>query len=344
MYEGSNVLGPDYGVVPARPPVVGFQGTARQAGVFAGNGKNFYVDPNHAVANDENDGTDPNAPMATLQGLIDRTVATNAGTSTKTPIIEDWDNIWVIGHLAESVSILSAATMGNYCNLIGIGNNHFFPWWQSGAADEPCFIMGCNGWRVSGFRFGVPTAAAAIVLPAGGQAPYPAAATGTRCFISGNFFDGSIEGTGIYGIDLYGAPWDVTIENNHFGLIANAANTATAIVSTNTGFANARATKILNNWFFENDNDIVASLNMGRVEGNVFSLGGAAATIQTLDLRGGTQGQNMVHGNAFGDADYSQAGGFWPNAANPGGWAGNTSEDTAEGEVDGSGWTNAPPA
>ena len=43
------------------------------------------------------------------------------------------------------------------------------------------------------------------------------------------------------------------------------------------------------------------------------------------------------------DADYSQAGGFYANAGNPGGWAGNVSQDTAEAEVGDNGWTIAVP-
>jgi len=63
-----------------------------------------------------------------------------------------------------------------------------------------------------------------------------------------------------------------------------------------------------------------------------------------LDLRAGTRGENVVSGNAFGNLDYSNVGGLWPNAANPGGWAGNTSEDVAEAEVGDNGLTIAPPA
>lgn len=329
---------------PGREKIWGLFGTGALARQVKGDQKNFYINPGHANASDDVNGTDPLAPLATLQSLIDRTVATNAGTGTQRPIIETFDNIFVSGDLVESVTITDWSTIGAYCNLIGVGNNYYNPVWQSEAADEPCLILGCNGWRVQGFRFSVPSAQAAIVLPAT-QAPYGANATGTRVNIAGNFFDGSIEaGGGLYGIDLHGAPWNVEIRNNSFGLIANAANTSTALVDTNTGFANPRATIIEDNWFWENDNDIVMSLNMGLVRRNAFSGGGTSATIQTVDLRGGSQGRNMVYGNAFGDADYSNAGGFWSNAANPGGWAGNSSEDTAEAEVGDNGWTIAPPA
>jgi len=62
-----------------------------------------------------------------------------------------------------------------------------------------------------------------------------------------------------------------------------------------------------------------------------------------LDLRAGTIGMNTVNGNIF-PGDYSNTGGYWANAANPGNWVGNIAEDVAEFEVADNGFTVLPPA
>ena len=62
-----------------------------------------------------------------------------------------------------------------------------------------------------------------------------------------------------------------------------------------------------------------------------------------LDLRGGSQGENIVVGNSF-SGDYSNTGGYYANAANPGNWVGNVAEDVLEAEVADNGFTVAVPA
>ncbi len=329
------------GGIPARGPVVGFAGTARYETVGDGDHKIFYVDGTHANASDSNDGTDPEAPMATLQALVDRTEATNAGTGTQRPIIGNYDTIFV-GEIDESVEILDYTLIGSYCNLIGMGASMYNPAWNPATDADPCLVIGAIGWRISGFKFAPGDAAAGIVIPRV-QAPYGANALGIRTIVENCYFDGD-RNTGLYGIDLHGAPYDCVIQDCVFGFFNNGGNTATGIVSTNTGTADAYRTIIQRNWFHENDNHVNASLNVSLVKDNVFNQFGAVAAILVLDLRGGSLGQNIVTGNAFGDGDYSQAGGFYPNAANPGGWAGNTSEDVAEAEVGDNGWTILPPA
>jgi hypothetical protein len=322
--------------------VLGFQGTAAEPVVTSNDAPVFFVDAAHALANDDNDGTDPDAPMATLQGLIDRTTATNAGTGTREPIIEDYSTIYVNGDLTEAVTITDNTTMGAYVNLIGGGPSKFSPTWDSGAAASPCFVCGAVGWRISGFRFAVPNQIAAVVLP-NVQAPYGANATGIHTQVDNNYFDGSIEaGGGLYGIDLHGAPNNVSILNNIFGFLT--AVGGFGIASTNVATADAYRTVIAGNWFHESVGGIDASLNVSLIKDNVFTVGGATAMTTVVDLRAGTIGENTVTGNAFGNADYSQPGGFWANAAAPGGWTGNTSEDIAEAEVGDNGLTVLPPA
>ena len=78
-------------------------------------------------------------------------------------------------------------------------------------------------------------------------------------------------------------------------------------------------------------------------QGNIFGAGVLIATLLKLDLRGGSQGHNIVTGNVFG-GDYSNTGGYYGNAANPDMWVGNVAEDVAEAEVGDNGWTIGPPA
>ena len=329
------------GVIPARRGVVGFEGTARLAASVGGDGQVFYVDAGHANANDVNDGTDPEAPMATLQALLTRMEALNAGTATREPVVQDFDTIYIHDHLVESAEILSWANSASYVNLVGAGQSKYGPTWQSDAVDAPCFIAGGVGWTIQNFRFMPGNAAAGIVIP-NLQAPH-ALGSGTRTVVKNCWFDGN-GATGLYGIDLHGAPWLCEITDCVFEFFNNGANSATAIASTNTGTADAFRTLIEHNRFHANDNHINASLNVSQILNNVFETLGSVAAILVIDLRTGTVGRNIVAGNHFGAADYSQAGGFYPNAANPGGWVGNTSADIAEAEVADNGITIAPPA
>ena len=200
-------------------------------------------------------------------------------------------------------------------------------------------MLGAVGWRITGFRFYVPSAAAGIVVPCT-QAPYGASAIGIRTVIDNCYFDGSVY-TGLYGIDLHGAPYNVNIINNIFAFMNG--GTSFGIASTNTGYADAYRAYIANNWFHESDGGIDASLNVSVVANNIFQDGGVTTMTTPLDLRAGTRGENVVTGNVFG-GDYSNTGGYYANAANPGNWVGNVAEDVAEAEVGDNGFTIAVPA
>ena len=184
----------------------------------------------------------------------------------------------------------------------------FAPVWDSGAATDPCLVMGAVGWRVTGFRFYVPATDAAIIVPCT-QAPWGANAIGIRSVIDNCYFDGSVN-TGQTGIDLHGAPYNACIIDNVFGFLSN------GILSTNTGYADAYRAYIAGNWFHESTLAIDASLNVSAVLNNVFQADGVTAMTTILDLRTGTQGENVVSGNVFG-GDYSNTGGYYANAANP---------------------------
>ena len=292
--------------------------------------RTIYTDPAHPLADDNNDGTDPNAPKATIAGGIAAMAIANGGEVGDELILAAYD-------YEESVSV-NLATHPSYCTIRGEIDHRFRPQWSSAAVGTPALILGCVGWIVESIRFICPTGQAAVVIP-NTQAPYTADDVGIRTHIRNCYFDGQT--TGLYGIDLHGAPYNVQIQNCLFQSILNAGNTATGIVSTNTGFADARAIKLLGCHFQDNDNHVNASFNDALIKDNTFN--GSLITGVILDLRGGTLGENMVVDNYFG-GDYSNTGGYYANAANPGNWVGNYAQDVAEAEVGDNGITVAVPA
>jgi len=107
-------LGISQGSFPAREGIWGFRGTARYARDGGDTGLNYYVNGNHPNASDNNDGTDPEAPFATIQAAI---TASNALIDwTLTPPYDDFNTIWVApGVYAENL------TPVYYARIIGTG-------------------------------------------------------------------------------------------------------------------------------------------------------------------------------------------------------------------------------
>ena len=324
-----------------REPVWGFVGTGADPFVGKGGGKLFFVDPAHTNASDGNDGTDPTEPFATLQGLIDRTAALAAGTATRSPALEEHDTVYILSDLTESVITGSTVTMPNHVNIIGAGSDEWSPAWTSGAVDEPCLTLRALGWVVQGLKFLPGSAAAGIKLELVAASSYNA----SRATIKNCEFDGAY--TGFYGIEFFGAPYDVKIKGCEFRELTAAGN-AYAIIITNTSFAHPYMCKIIDNIFWENENHIgsfdqLRSFNASIIKGNIFYEGEGIESTLLLDMRGGASGNCIITGNTF-CGDYSQAGGYYPNATKPGNWVGNFAEDVAENEVGDNGLTIAPPA
>jgi hypothetical protein len=100
------------GILPAMEGIWGFAGTARYGKIGGDTGLNYYVDKNKPTANDANDGTDPEAPFATIQAAID---ANNALINWgNTP--SEFNTIWIApGSYAENL------TPPYYCAMIGTG-------------------------------------------------------------------------------------------------------------------------------------------------------------------------------------------------------------------------------
>ena len=325
------------GQFPGQTFIWGIAGTQIEATIGDSDAQAFYVNPAHAAANDANYGTDPDAPLATVQEVIDR--ATGASTIVS-PALQAGDVIFVSGNLTESVII--PATAPDNCKLVGARPGIDAPVWTAAVAAGIALTVQADGWTVTGFRFTAGAAGTAIRLqlaPATGLG-------GNRTVVTGNYFDGAW--AGLYGIELVGAPFDVRIIGNEFREYRRADNSAYALVTTDSAYANAYMCVIENNLFWENENHVGSTgdnkgFNLSVFKNNIFHEGVLIAATRMLDLRGGGQGKNIVVGNLF-CGDYSNAGGYYANAGTPGSWAGNIAEDTAEAEVADNGFTIAPPA
>jgi len=324
-----------------REGVWGFVGTSAEARMVRGDTQIFYVDNGHTLAADTNDGVDPDAPFSTIQGLIDRTVAYNAGTGTRQPVLEAHDTIYVSGDVSEAVTI-PGANVPTYVSIIGAGNGRHTPTWGSGAAASNCLTIRREGWRISGFTFECPASAAGIQLQTSAANTYDAYKT----IIDNCVFDGLW--AGLYGIDFNGGVHRAGIYDNWFVEMNQGGDAAFCIYVTDSTDSNPYQCEIIGNRFMDSDNYIgslgsARAFNVSLFKNNVFEDGVLLTPAMMLDLRGGSRGYNIVTGNYFGRA-YTNASGYYANAATPNScWVGNIAEPTPAAVAD-NGWTIAVPA
>lgn len=322
---------------------LGIIGTSADAYTGEG-GKIFFIgrpSTRDVAASDNHDGTDPREPMATLQGLIDRTAAIAAGTGTRQPYLREHDTIYIQTDITESVVTGDTTDMPAHINIVGVGSDEWSPAWATDAVGSPCLTLRALGWTVQGIKFLPGSASSGIRLEWVPGSDYNA----SRATIKNCEFDGAW--SGFYGIDLNGAPYDVKIIGNEFREFT-AAGAAFAIMVSGSTEANPYMCKVLDNLFWENENHVGSlagdrGFNLTLFKGNTFHEGVLISATLMLDLRGGSQGENIVTENTF-CGDYSNAGGYYANAANPGNWVGNKAEDVAEAEVGDNSFTIAPPA
>jgi len=109
---GIGIQGIAPGILPDREPVWGIRGTGRYGKVAGDTGLNYYVDKNHPNADDDNLGTDPEAPFLTIQAAID---ANNALVDWgDTP--SEFNTIWIApGQYVENL------TPPFYAAMVGTG-------------------------------------------------------------------------------------------------------------------------------------------------------------------------------------------------------------------------------
>jgi len=325
------------GQFPGQEQIWGIAGTQIEATVAQGAQQAFYINAAHAAADDNNYGTDPDAPLATLQELMDRSMGQSAVVS---PALAAGDTIFVNGNVAESV--VTNASVPNNVTLVGVTASLDLPVWTAATAAGVALDLWPSGWVIKGFRFTAGAAGTSIRLSI-------VAGTGVganRTTVTGNYFDGAWGG--LYAIELVGAPYDVRIIGNEFREYRRGTGASFALITTDSSYANAYMCVVENNLFWENENHVGSlgndkGFNLTLFKGNVFHEGVLITATRMLDLRGGSQGKNIVVGNYF-CGDYSNTGGYYANAAAPGNWVGNSAEDTAEAEVADNGWTIAPPA
>lgn len=324
---------------PAYPGQMGVYGSDVQRGFrWAPQGIVLYVDENHPGATATADGTDPENPLMTVQLAVDRlvTFAAALGTSLEGSVIVIADE----ADITESVIINPTAPLN--CTILGAGSTAHHPTWTAATASGTALTIRQEGWTIEGITFEAGSEGTSIQLVEVPGSSYIAYKTTIRnCRFDGLW-------GGLYGVDFSGAPHRVTIENCEFLEWRSAEGAAFAIMVTDSTHTNPYECHIRNNVFWENENHIgslgaIRGFNVSTFIGNMFHIGELIVATLMLDLRGGSRGNNFVVGNYF-QGDYSNVGGYYAHAGDPGMWVGNYAEDVAEAEVGDNGITIAPPA
>jgi hypothetical protein len=298
----------------------------------------LYVDENHPGATAGADGTDPENPLTTIQAAVNQLIAFQ--TSMSVSLVGSVIVVGAGATIAESVIVPATAPKG--CVILGSGGHSHQPTWTAATAAGTALTLRQEGWVVDGFTFEAGAEGTSVRLDEVPGSSYSAYKT----TIQNCRFDGLWGG--LYGIDFYGAPHRVTIQDCEFLEWRSAGGAAFAIIVTDSSHANPYECHIRNNVFWENENHIgslgaIRGFNMSTFTGNVFHEGVLIAATLMLDLRGGTRGENVVTGNVF-CGTYSNAGGYYANAGAPGNWVGNIAEDVASPQVADNGFTVAVPA
>ena len=331
---------PQVRAAPWYPGQMGVAGSDVQRGLrWESCGIVLFVDDEHPNATRPADGTDPENPLDSVQEAVDRLIQ----FATAMAISLDGSVIVVANEATIEETVIVPPTAPLNCTILGAGGSRHQPTWTAANADEIALDMRQQGWVIEGFTFEVGTDGTAIRLSEVPTSSYISYKTMIRnCQFDGLF-------GGLYGIDFWGAPHRVTVESCEFIEFHNAAG-AWAIGVSDTAHTDPNQCRILNNMFWQNDNHVggidgLRSFNATEFRGNTFmALGDVFNTTIKLDLRGGSVGLNIVHGNTF-CGDYSQPGGYWDNAvpARAGTWIGNFSDDLLEPEVADNGFTIGPP-
>ncbi|MCP4540680.1 MAG: hypothetical protein GY832_26375 [Chloroflexi bacterium] len=286
----------------------------------------LYVDSGHGAANDNNDGTNPVAPKATVQSAVNSTFLT------------PYSRIMVSGQVDEDVVTPDYATGPNYVSIIGNAISRYSPAWAGDDADTPSLDMRAVGWTVQGFRFYGKTGAAAVELR---HTDSGANDIAIRSIFDNCYFDGLT--TGLAGILTHGC-YDVWVQNCTFQLWNNVANTAACMIYGAMPLAIPYRNYIINNVFMDSDNGMVWPSNGSVFYNNRVQKVGYAYTSVNVFVSGGFPGtggdDNIVYGNSF-EGDFSNAGGYYMGPADfP---MGNFSDDVAEAEVGAQGLVTAVP-
>jgi len=311
------------------PGQLGVPGSDNELGLRnISRGKIIYADSGHGNANDANDGTNPDAPKLTVQGAV------NA--------VSSWDVIIVRAMGVESVVTPTYADDVQYVRIVGQPAPGLrTPYWE-GAAGLPCLQLNAPGWTVKGFRFGPDNGGSGVQLPMVGAPLADANAIPVFTTIEDCYFYGANDGAGdgLYGVDLYGGAYEVTIRNCTFEFFARAGGGAICV--TDSSFANPYRQHIVNCLFAENIEHIDANpggtargFNSSEILNCTFSgraaQPGASLTNQVtsvaIDLNGGNG--NFVSGNRLGGIYRLPAAGEYRGGTNDF-WLGNFANRATE--------------
>ena len=318
---------------------IGVSGSDVQRGLrWAPTGIVLYVDENHPGATAVGDGTDPEAPLTTIATAITNLIA----FATAMNVSLEGSVIVVGSEAAIAETVIVPPTAPHNCTILGAGSSSHAPTWAAATAAGTALTIRAEGWTIEGITFETGAAGTAIRLSEVPGSSYSAYKTTIRnCRFDGLW-------GGLYGVDFYGAPHRVTIENCEFLEYRRGDASACAIIVTDSTHTNPYECHIHNNVFWENENHItsvgaIRGFNVSTFAGNIFHIGELIAATLMLDLRGGSRGNNFVVGNYF-QGDYSNTGGYYAHAGDPGMWVGNYAEDVIEAEVGDNGITIAVPA
>lgn len=282
----------------------------------------LYVDADHPDASDNNDGWNPNAPLATIQEAVDKLTTINArvvaaGTPHEPPAV---NSIIVVAPGTYDENIVIDANDPDYCTILGGGNGRYPVILAPTTGDA--ITCDAYGWRFEGLHFQPADGAAGIKL----TRVSGSGAEGT--VIEGCFFNGGWDGTG-FGVELNGAPANVSIIGCRF---AEFAATGACITVTDTSTADPYQTHIIGCTFQECDEyiarEVAGGWNQTLICQCVFAdathnaafPGGADGTDMFIDLRGGSVGYNVVCDNTLGGT-YSNVGGYYAGTGDA--WHGN---------------------
>jgi len=304
---------------------LGVSGSDVQRGLrWESSGIVLFVDENHPNAHSVGDGTDPEEPLDSIQTAINNLIAF---ATAMAPITLEGSVIVVASEATIAETVTIPATAPTHCMILGAGSSAHQPTWTAAVANGTALTVLQTGWTIEGFTFETGAAGTAVELNGTGS-------TGAyKTTIRNCRFDGLYGG--LYGVNFIGAPHRVRIENCEFLEYRREDNTAYAMIVTDSSDSNPYQCNIVGNIFRNCENYIgsVASdraFNMSLFQGNVFvsGLAGLIPPVLYLDLRGGTRGYNIVTGNFMGGV-YSNAGGYYANAATPNQcWVGNFAEPT----------------
>ena len=320
---------------PLYPGQFGVSGSDVQRGLrSAPTGIVLYVDENHPGTHSTGDGTNPEEPLDSIQTAI--TKLTNFATAMNVSLEGSVIVVANEATIAETVTIPPTAPTN--CTILGAGSTAHQPTWTAATDAGRALTVRQQGWTVEGITFEAGAEGTSIRLeevPGSSYISYKTTIRNCR-------FDGLWGG--LYGIDFYGAPHRVLVENCEFLEWRSVAGEAFAIYHSATPHDRSIQCQILNNLFRSNENHIGNHANgfSGCLfSGNVFDQNTYIATTVMLDLRGATM-HNIVTGNVFAGT-YSNAGGYYDSVGVPGMWVGNMAEDVASLQVGDNGYTVLPP-